>query len=113
MPTQLCPEIPSCQEQQGLGALGSRRQRGRARLVPLGQDAVGQGPLGSWGGYGEFSTRARASMVDFLATLKHKHVLLCLIETAQQMFYDYSTNGKRKKKRRLGSASTMSFMGGF
>jgi len=49
---------------------------------------------------------------DFLATLKQKHVLLCLIETLQQMFYDYSTNG-RKNKRMLKSANIMAFMGAF
>lgn len=50
------------------------------------------------------------SMVDFLTTLKYKHVLLCLIETLQQMFYDFSIK-ERKKKRMLESASIVTFMG--
>lgn len=56
-----------------------------------------KGPLCSQGSYGDFYVYVHASMVDFLTALKHKHVLLCLIETLQQMFYDYSTNGKKKK----------------
>lgn len=50
------------------------------------------------------------SMVDFLTTLKCKRVLLCLIETLQQMFYDFSIN-ERKKKRMLESASIMTVTG--
>lgn len=68
----------------------------------------GKSPLCSWGSYGNFSIYVCASMVDFLTTLKHKHVLLCLTETLQQMFYDYFTNGA--KRRMLKSASIMAFM---
>lgn len=70
-----------------------------------------KGPLCSQGSYGDFYVYVHASMVDFLTALKHKHVLLCLIETLQQMFYDYSTNGK--KKRMLKRVSIMAFMGEF
>lgn len=49
------------------------------------------------------------SVVDFLAALKHKHVWPCLIKTLKQMFYDYSTNGKKTWK--LKSASITAFMG--
>lgn len=61
--------------------------------MPLGQEsAEGRVPSVPSEVTGTFLS-VSASVVDSLATLKHKQVLLHLIETLQQMFYDYYTNG--------------------
>lgn len=65
--------------------------------MPLAQTQQGEESLCCRGSYGDFSVCVRDSIIDLLDTLKHKHVLLHLIETLQQMFYDYSTNRGKKK----------------